>query len=862
MNKFFSAGTGFTGLDEILQGLEAGDNVVWQADSLEDYLFFVTPFVKQALKERKKIIYIRFARHEPLIQTGQGIKEYKLDAAVGFESFAKEIHKIITEEGEGAYYVFDCLSDLLSAWATDLMIGNFFMVTCPYLFKLNTVAYFAILRNRHSFRTIARIRETTQVLLDIYNIEGNYYLHPLKVLNRYSPTMFLPHLKKEGAFIPLVNSLDAARLFSYISGRGAENVRRNLDYWDRLFLEAQELAHKSANRNDHQKMVDRIIKIMIGRETRMTELARTNFSLEDLLGIKARLLGTGYIGGKAVGMLLARKILEKDKSFAWQNYLEPHDSFYIGSDVFYSYLVQNGWWELWLKHKTREEYFAAAAELKEKMLQGGFPEEIREQFYQMIEYFGQAPIIVRSSSLLEDSFGNAFAGKYESIFVANQGSPEERYHRFVETVRRVFASTLSEDALNYRWQRKLSEQEEQMALLVQRVSGKQRQKYFFPYLGGVGVSYNPFVWHEDMDPSAGMVRIVLGLGTRAVNRAEGDYSRIVALDAPQLKPYAGLKEVRKYSQTQVDLISLKENKLQTVPLTELVEQGLDLDLDLIGTPDRETEQKKKELGMDGPAWILNFDKVLSQTDLAQDLKNLMKILERAYQYPVDIEFTVNFTDERMIRVNLVQCRPLQAKKLGSQVEIPAKIENKKIFIRSTGNFMGGSVDLQIKRIIYVDPASYVNLKLQEKYQIARLIGQLNRQIADREAMPALLLGPGRWGTSDPSLGIPVSFSEINHMTVLGEISFPRGGMIPELSFGTHFFLDLIETETFYVAIFPEKKEVIFNQEWLDNQKNSLTNLLPEAEAYQGIIKVYDLSKNPLRLLSDLATQQLICIKSQ
>ena len=157
------ASTGLKGLDEILCDLKKGDNVVWQVDCIEDYSRFVTPYVKKALEDKRNVVYMRFAQHEPLIENQPDVTVYQLDAKGGFESFSTQVHAIISQEGTEAYYVFDCLSDLLAAWATDLMVGNFFMVTCPYLFELDTIAYFAILRNHHSFQTVARIRETTQL---------------------------------------------------------------------------------------------------------------------------------------------------------------------------------------------------------------------------------------------------------------------------------------------------------------------------------------------------------------------------------------------------------------------------------------------------------------------------------------------------------------------------------------------------------------------------------------------------------------------------------------------------------------------------------------------------------------------------
>ncbi len=851
--------TGLKGLDEIITGLRAGDNVVWQIDDINDYRNFVTPYVRKALADNKKVIYMRFASHVPLLEGLEKVKTYNLDAHSGFESFTTEVNKIISDEGEGAYYVFDCLSALLLAWSTDLMIGNFFMVTCPFLYELKTIAYFALFRNSHSFKTIARIRETTQLLIDIYNCDGEYYIHPLKVWNRYSPTMFLPHLKNGDKFVPVTDSVNAARILSHINKAGAETTRRHLDYWDRLFLEAEDLIKTSTKKGERQKLVDRFSSIMMSRDKKILSLAKENFTLEDLLAIESRVIGTGLIGGKAVGMLLARKILSNSRSINWKDCSEAHDSFYVGSDVFYTYIVQNGWWKLRMQQKTKEGYFDAAAVLKEQMLHGTFPEEVMEQFQQIIEYFGQSPIIVRSSSLLEDGYGNAFAGKYESIFCSNQGTPEQRYVEFVNAVREVYASTMSEDALVYRRQRGLDQRDEQMALLVQRVSGAYHKNYFFPDIGGVGVSYNTYVWNPKMDPEAGMLRVVLGLGTRSVNRVEGDYPRTVALDKPLLRPHAGIEDVKKYSQREVDLIDIKENRFKTVALMEMLNEKIGIEMDRLGVRDYETMRIMKERdAKQSELWVLTFDKLFSEGTLTGTMKDILKILENNYQYPVDIEFTINFTKDGAYKINLLQCRPLQTIGFGKKVEIPEGVGEDKIFIKSEGYFFGGNISQIINRIIYVDPAGYHALSISEKYDIARIIGKINRQIEGKEKYPVFLLGPGRWGTTTPSLGVPVRFSEINNISVLGEIAFQWGNLMPELSFGTHFFQDLVETNIFYLAVFPDKKEVLFNEKRIRRLDNLFAKLMPDYAKYEDIIGIYDVGDMNLRIVSDVVSQKMIC----
>jgi len=850
--------TGIKGLDGVITGLRAGDNVVWQIDDIKDYIDLVKPFVRQALKENKKVIYMRFASHKELVKPSSRIKRYELNANAGFESFTTKVNSIITQEGEGAYYLFDCLSELLSAWATDLMIGNFFMVTCPYLYELKTITYFSILRNNHSFKSIALIRETTQLLMDVYHCEGSLYIHPLKVWNRYSPTMFLPHQCEGEKFIPITDSVNAVKILSYIRERGAESAKRNLDYWDRLFLEAEELLGHTVPKEKITGAIKKFCNLMITKNKRMLSLAVQNFSLEELIDIKSRLIGTGFVGGKTVGMLLARNILSK-RMADWQALSEPHDSFYIGSDIFYSYIVQNRWWKLRMQQKTDEGYFPIAKILKEKMLYGAFSDEVMEHFQRIIEYFGTSPIIIRSSSLLEDGYGNAFAGKYESIFLANQGSPEQRYIQFAEAVKRIYASSMNEDALTYRKQRGLDKLDEQMALLVQRVSGAHHKNYFFPDLAGVGVSYNTYVWNEKMDPEAGMLRLVFGLGTRAVNRVEGDYPRMVALDDPLRRPYAEIGELRRFSQHEVDLIDTKGNIFKTVPFDALMCEKAYAGIERMVTKDHEAARMMEERGLESKNyWILTLDSLFRNNALTDSFARILKSLQEAYRYPVEIEFTVNFTKGDRFKINLLQCRPLQTRGLGHKVDMPESLSKDDILFESRGYFLGGNISQEIAMVIYVDPEKYSNLGQSDKYEVARIVGSLNVEIKDREKLPTILMGPGRWGTTTPSLGVPVKFAEINNITVLAEVSFLAGNLMPELSFGTHFFQDLVETNIFYVALFPEKKGIVLNSKWLAQSNELFAKSMPQSARYKELISVYDVSDRGLRIMSDVVSQRVVC----
>jgi hypothetical protein len=397
-----------------------------------------------------------------------------------------------------------------------------------------------------------------------------------------------------------------------------------------------------------------------------------------------------------------------------------------------------------------------------------------------------------------------------------------------------------------------------MALLIQRVSGSYRNGYFFPDLAGVGLSRNTFVWKRELDPSAGMIRLVFGLGTRAVNRVDDDYPRVVALDAPLLRPLSGMEDIRKYSQQRIDLLDIKDNLLRDLPVRQVLAEKPDINLDLIATRDVEITRKLRTLGKKEERWLLTFEKLLSETPFTEVMRRILRTLESHYEYPVDIEFTVNFARDQTPVINLLQCRPLQTKGQQVQREIPSNVEPEKIFFSCEGYFMGGSISEGLSRIIYVEPRAYVEMPLSQKYDIARLVGKLNRQIANRETEPTILLGPGRWGTTTPSLGIPVGFHEINNVTVLVEIAYEGGNLMPELSFGTHFFQDLVEADIFYVALFPKKENVLFSPERLGKMPNLLGDLVPESTKYADVVKVCDVRRQELQIICDVLSQKVLC----
>jgi hypothetical protein len=853
---------GLPGLDRMIRGVIPGDNLVWEVDSVEDYVPFVKPYCQSALARGQKLIYFRFASHPPLVGPDDGAEIHEIRPEDGFETFISEIHKTIEKTGRGGYYVFDCLSELAADWYSDQMLGNFFMLTCPYLFDVEAVAYFALLRNYHSSHATAPIMDTAQVFLDVHRHKGQLYVHPLKVQQRYSPTMYMLHAWQGDDFVTVRESSTISEILTSVTWLHPESEHYRVGVWHRAFLQAEEmlaaLQRGEGSKAKADEYFHRLVRMAVSRDERVGKLVEKYLTLADVVEIGKRLIGTGLVGGKTVGMLLARAILRK-ASPRWAALLEPHDSFYIGSDVFYTFLVQNGVWWMREKQKNAASLFESAARPRQRMVTGSFPPYVLRQFEEMLDYFGQSPIIVRSSSLLEDNFGNSFAGKYESVFCANQGPREKRLQDFLSAIRTIYASTMSEKALSYRLQRGILDRDEQMALLVQRVSGAVYNNYYYPQIAGVALSVNPYVWSEYIDPEAGMLRLVFGLGTRAVDRSDDDYTRVVALNAPDRRPESDFDEVRRYSQRRVDVLDLEANQLVSDSFANVVRRSPELQLSLFAS-----RSEADEAGGDARdpfPWVLTFDRLFQETPFVEDMREMLRLLQGAYEYPVDVEFTTNFFASGSYKINLVQCRPLQVKGGGAITEAPPSLRPEDIILEAHGAVIGQSRRVTVDRMIYVDPGAYGQLPVADRYAVAKLIGQLAHLESPGAPPTVMLLGPGRWGTTTPSLGVPVRFADINTVSVMCEIVAMRDDLVPDVSLGTHFLNELIELDILYLALFPTRADNRLNKAFFDSRPNRLAELLPSAAAWAPVIRVIDtasLGLQSVKVHANTLKQKVVC----
>ena len=853
MTAFDRIKSGIPEMDIALDNIRLGDNVVWRVSELSQFKLFMEPYIRQAIEDKRNIIYFRFASHEPLLPECPEIKTVHIPLSHRFETFTVDIHNVIEKEGYDAFYVFDCLSELQTAWATDLMMGNFFRVTCPFLFILDTVAFFPIIRGKHSSQAINKILNTTQLFFDVYADKKNIYVRPNKVWNRSSDTMFLPHTydPETGAFRPILDGVKSSRFYQTLGQAQRSSEEQFSDSWDRFFNKAKILHEAGA---DITSDCERMCNIMMTRDEKMRTMVKKHFTPEDYFSVRDHMVGTGMIGGKACGMLLARAIIRNNEPDI-SEVLEPHDSFYVGSDLYYTYIVDNNLWDTRVKQRTEEGFFTLAGEFAEKIMGGVFSDAMREQFVRIIEYYGQDPYIIRSSSILEDGFGNAFAGKYESVFCVNRGSKEERLEEFEHAIKIVYASSMSLSALDYRKRRGLDKRDEQMALLIQRVSGSYYGSNYMPCAAGVGYSYSPYRIMKDSDPTAGMLRLVMGLGTSAVDRTEGSYPRIVNLDMPEKSSYSSSADKHKFSQGKAEVIDMSEKTLKRLTL-EQIEGDMPRYLErILLEHDVDAERRLREIGMNREVKFISCSGLVKNKTLMEQMQRMLRCIQDEYEYPVDTEFTINISEGDEYSIDLLQCRPLQVQKGKSGKVIPPDVPEERKLLESKGASMGMSKAHKLDYIVYVDPVKYYEMPYKDKSLVANLIGRINWHFRDL-GKHMMLIVPGRVGTSSPELGVPTAFSDISAFEIICETEETKAGYNPELSYGSHIFQDLVEAEILYTAVFHNEKTLVFAPEKLVGDPDIVSEF-ETSEALRDIVHVYDVSKRNCEVFNDVANEHLL-----
>lgn len=586
-----------------------------------------------------------------------------------------------------------------------------------------------------------------------------------------------------------------------------------------------------------------LIRRFLSEDLQFISVAKDYVDLIDFYYLLQRMIyspkSMGRIGGKSVGIFIANKMLKssKENNELFANIKTPK-TWYIASDEVINFINYNNLEEVYeQKYKDieliRQEYPYIVQVFKNSK----FPAHILKQLSEALDDFGSVPLVVRSSSLLEDRIGSAFSGKYKSLFVANQGTKAERLQELTDAIAEVYASVFSSDPIEYRSERGLLDYNEEMGIMIQEVVGTKVGKYYMPSYAGVLFSSNEFRWSPRIKREDGLLRMVLGLGTRAVDRVSDDFPVLIAPSQPGLRVNVTVDEIYRYSPKMADVIDLETNSFDTVEIKDILkEYGAEYPQFKDVFSVIEQDQIKKIIhpdfddGVDD--FVATFDRLITSTNFVKKVQALSSVLKEKLKTPVDIEFASNGED-----FYLLQCRPQSYSNDTMPSQIPTDVKADKIIFSAKKYISNGRVP-DITHVVYVSPEGYNALpSLNDLKAVGRAVGKLNKMLPRRRF---ILMGPGRWGSrGDIKLGVNVTYSDINNTAALIEIARKKGNYVPDLSFGTHFFQDLVESSIRYLPLYPDDKGIVFNEEFLNNSRNVLPELIPEFAHLKDTVKVID-----------------------
>lgn len=402
-----------------------------------------------------------------------------------------------------------------------------------------------------------------------------------------------------------------------------------------------------------------LIKRLISDHLKFIGLAKKVFSIQDLKWIYERMLGAGKIGGKAAGMLLAWKILEKPvlgEASDLSEQVDVPETYFIGSEIIYEFLAANQLERFNnQKYLNEQEQRLQYPKIVAACMEGELPPYLVTQLRELMQRIGKRPFIVRSSSLLEDNLTNTFYGVYESIICPNQGSEEENFQKLLNAIRRIYSNTFNPDAINIRRKYRLEDYDERMAVMIQILEGEQYGRYFFPIIMGYGLTS----LHNRKDQSDGFIQLVLGYDDQINIKALNKNQYTIPLNRPKFREAATQYLPGRSPQNHVKAIDLASNSLCDLPLYDVLTPELP-QLALIASSVKDGTFYPITANDKGP-FALTFFGLTEDPHFIRLMRTILARLEKIYQMPIRLEFLVEIVERGGTvdyQIHILQCHPL------------------------------------------------------------------------------------------------------------------------------------------------------------------------------------------------------------
>jgi hypothetical protein len=524
-------------------------------------------------------------------------------------------------------------------------------------------------------------------------------------------------------------------------------------------------------------------------------------------------IGTGQLGGKAKGLVFIKNLLAShiDSNRFPDIEISVPTMAVIATDCFDQFIAQNRLAKLPFD-EMQDQRIAHAfqkADLPMELLG-----DLRALATQVT-----TPLAVRSSSLLEDAMERPFAGVYATKMIPNnQLDPDARFRRLLEAIKFIYASTYFREARDYLLTTGTKPGTEKMAVMIQEIVGQRRGDRFYPDISGVARSYNYYAF-EPARPEDGVITLALGLGKTIV---DGGIAWTFSPKYPQKPPpFASVQELLDGTQTEFWAVNMgKPPAYDPTSETEyLVHANLaDAEADEVlyfvaSTFDPERDSVVPGIGPRGPR-VLNFAPMLVQQEFSLNelVKALLNAAEKATNGKAEIEFAISFKnrpgERARARVGFLQVRSMVVP--DQVVEVTADDLSDPRAVVASDMVIGNGTEDKIQDIVFVRPEQFSVLRTPA---IAQQLESINREL-QHQHRPFLLIGFGRWGSSHPSLGVPVDWAQISGARAIVEATLPEINV--EFSQGSHFFHNLSSFRASYFMV-PYGRQYGINWDWLNRQ---------------------------------------------
>lgn len=578
-----------------------------------------------------------------------------------------------------------------------------------------------------------------------------------------------------------------------------------------------------------------LIRRCLSEHLEFINIAKKRLKIQDLLEVSQKIVGHGPIGGKGAGFILARHILQHSEDEEIRETATIKDSYFIGADEFQTFLATNNMLDLYdLRYLPDQVRWDRFPFIHQRFLDGTFSANIVDALEQIVREIDGRPFIVRSSSLLEDSYQASINGIYESVIVPNQGTREEGLAQLQNAVRELYSQIFNPQAIQYREKKKLHDYPERMGVLIQIIRGHRVGNYFFPDLSGFAVSRSSSRW-SPAEPSSeidsGYTRFVVGLGSHALHRHSSDYPAFISLDESGGEQFWENQIFKNASQRLISVINLKTNR------TELIDiENVPNEKNPFAVYAAQNEQGDRLVSvrrtseLDHP--VINFHRLVHHTNFIKIIRSMLTNLDDGFGRPTAIEFSVICDFEKSsnptFKIQIDKCRPIVRHAKSCQGCAPAA-KNGRLFLETHFNTIDRT-ERDIEYICVVDPKGAYN-----RDGLQYWLRTLNRELDGKKYV---LFSNRRFGVYDNGSGLRIKFADVQNASAIIEISNVEKGIIHDFPCGTQFYSNMIEIGIAYIPVFLGTEETFVDWDFFEKRADVVDRFIELPAEYRGMIRLY------------------------